>query len=211
MRTLLLKAHCALTRHWAACFHTRDLTWSSRWPLESALTLQGSVQVSSICCATATWGDLTCPVPRTPAALPGSTPHSSLLPSWLEYMPPDLGTASQTHIQARSQIQPEIFHWNRGHNQGAQRLQCYLAWFYKFKPLNLQIQCNSYQITNTSLHWIRTKKIFNLYANKQTKKPQIAKAILRKMEPEKSGSLIQSILQSYSNQNNMVWGTKPDI
>ena len=42
-----------------------------------------------------TWGDLACPVPRTPAALPGSTPHSSLLPSWSEYMPPVLSNPAR--------------------------------------------------------------------------------------------------------------------
>ena len=154
-----------------------DLTWSSWWPLQSVLTLQRTVQVSSICCITTTWGDLACPVPRTPAALPGSTPHSSLLPSWSEYMPPDPGTASQTHIQACSQIQPEIFHWNRGHNQGVQHLQCYLVWFYKFKPLNLQIQCNSCQITSGFFH--RNKKK-NQNLLRTHKRHWIAKAIWKK-------------------------------
>ena len=65
-------------RRWAACFHMHDLPWSSRWPLESVLTLQRSVQVSSICCSTTTWGDLACPVLQTPAAVPVSTPHSCL-------------------------------------------------------------------------------------------------------------------------------------
>ena len=38
---------------------------------------------------------------------------------------------------------------------------------------NLQIQCNPYQTTNSILHRIRTKKIYNLYGN--TKDPEYPK------------------------------------
>ena len=42
---------------------------------------------------------------------------------------------------------------------------------------NLQIQCNTYQITNGILYRIRTK---NVTICMETQKPRIAKAILRK-------------------------------
>ena len=44
---------------------------------------------------------------------------------------------------------------------------------------NLQIQCNPYQATNSIFQRTRTNTFYNLYGN--TKKTQIAKAILRKM------------------------------
>ena len=43
---------------------------------------------------------------------------------------------------------------------------------------NLQIQCNPYQATSGIIHRTRTNKFHNLSGN--TKKPRIAKAILRK-------------------------------
>ena len=42
---------------------------------------------------------------------------------------------------------------------------------------NLQIQCNSYQITNGIIHRIRTK---NFTIRMEHRRPRIAKAILRK-------------------------------
>ena len=42
---------------------------------------------------------------------------------------------------------------------------------------NLQIQCNSYQITNDIFHRTRTK---NFTIHMETQRPQIAKAVIRK-------------------------------
>ena len=74
---------------------------------------------------------------------------------------------------------------------------------------NLQIQCNTSQITNGILHRIRIK-IFAMFM--ETQKTMLAKAILKKKkrELEQSSSWLHTILQSYSNHNSMVLAQKTE-
>ena len=69
----------------------------------------------------------------------------------------------------------------------------------------LQIQCNPYQITNGIFHKTRTKN-HSSYGNTKDLKPR--QSWERRMEPEKSTFLTQTILQSYSHQDCMVLAQK---
>ena len=67
---------------------------------------------------------------------------------------------------------------------------------------NLQIWCNPYQITHDVFHRIRTK---NFAICMETQKTSNIKAILRKKKSWRNQALLlQTILQSYSNQDGMV-------
>ena len=71
---------------------------------------------------------------------------------------------------------------------------------------NLQICCNPYQITHDVFHRIRTKK---LAICMETQKTSNSKAILRKKNSWRNQALLlQTILQSYSNQDGMVLALK---
>ena len=69
---------------------------------------------------------------------------------------------------------------------------------------NLQIQCNPYQITNGIFH--RTEQKISQFIWKH-KRPQIAKAVLRRMELEESSFLTSAYttkLQSSHSEHGMV-------
>ena len=72
---------------------------------------------------------------------------------------------------------------------------------------NLQIQCNPYQITNDIFHRIRTKNFTICMETQKTLNSQ------SNLEKEKwswrnQAPGLQTILQSYSNQDNMVLAQK---
>ena len=72
---------------------------------------------------------------------------------------------------------------------------------------NLQIQCNPYQTTNGILHRIRTKNVTICMETQKTPNSQ------SNLEKEKwswrnQGPQLQSIPQSYSNEDNMVLAQK---
>ena len=74
-------------------------------------------------------------------------------------------------------------------------------------PSNLQIQCNSYQITNGIFHRTRTKNFTICMETQKTPNSQ------RNLEKEKrswrnQAPRLQTILQSYSNQDSMVLAQK---
>ena len=68
---------------------------------------------------------------------------------------------------------------------------------------NLQIQCNPYQITNGIFHRIRTKNFTICMETQKTlnsqSNPENKKQSWRNQAPQ-----LQTILQNYSNQDNMV-------
>ena len=69
---------------------------------------------------------------------------------------------------------------------------------------NLQIQCNTYQITNGIFHRIRTKNVTVCIETQKTPNSQ------SNLEKEKrswrnQAPWLQTILQSYSNQDSMYW------
>ena len=68
---------------------------------------------------------------------------------------------------------------------------------------NLQIQCNSYQITNGILHRIRTK---NFTIHMETQKTPNCQSNLEKEKRSWRNQApgLQTVLQSYSNQDSMV-------
>ena len=72
---------------------------------------------------------------------------------------------------------------------------------------NLQIQCNPYQITNGIFHRIRTKKFTICMETQKTLNSQSSlekeKCSWRNQIPQ-----LQTILQSYSNQDDMVLAQK---
>ena len=72
---------------------------------------------------------------------------------------------------------------------------------------NLQIQCNSYQITNGIFYRTRIKNLKICMETQKTPKSQSslekAKLIWRNQAPR-----LQTILQSYSNQDSMVLAQK---
>ena len=72
---------------------------------------------------------------------------------------------------------------------------------------NLQIQCESYQITNGIFHRTRTKKNHNSYENTKNLNSQ---STLEKEEWSwrNQPSWLQIILQSYSHQDSMVMAQK---
>ena len=72
---------------------------------------------------------------------------------------------------------------------------------------NLHIQCNPYQITKGIFYRTRKKILKFVWRHKR---PQIAKAILRekKWSWRNQTPWLQAILQSYSNQDNMVLAQK---
>ena len=72
---------------------------------------------------------------------------------------------------------------------------------------NLQIQCNPYQITNDIPHRIRTKK-FTICM--QTQKTQNIQSNLEKEKQSWKNQApgLQTILQSYSNQDSVVLAQK---
>ena len=72
---------------------------------------------------------------------------------------------------------------------------------------NLQIQCNPYQTTNGILHRIRAKNFTNLMETQKTLNSQ------SNLEKEKrswrnQGPRLQTIPQSYSNQDSMILAQK---
>ena len=72
---------------------------------------------------------------------------------------------------------------------------------------NLQIQCNSYQITNSIFHISKTKK-FTIYI--ETQKITNSQSSLEKEEWSwrNQPSWLQILLQSYSHQDSMVLAQK---
>ena len=72
---------------------------------------------------------------------------------------------------------------------------------------NLQIQCNSYQITNGIHHRVTTKNSTNCM---ETQKILDSQSNLEKEKWRRKNQIpwLQMILQSYSNQNNMVLAQK---
>ena len=72
---------------------------------------------------------------------------------------------------------------------------------------NLQIQCNLYQITSGILHRIRTKNFTICLETQKTlnsqSNPEKAKQSWRNQAPQ-----LQTVLQSYSNQDSMVLAKK---
>ena len=72
---------------------------------------------------------------------------------------------------------------------------------------NLQIQCNPYQITNGIFYRTRTK---NLKISMETQKTPNSQSSLegKKLSWRNQTPWLQSILQSYSNQDNMVLAQK---
>ena len=72
---------------------------------------------------------------------------------------------------------------------------------------NLQIQCNSYQITNSIFHISKTKK-FTIYI--ETQKITNSQSSLEKEEWSwrNEASWLQIILQSYSHQDSMALAQK---
>ena len=73
---------------------------------------------------------------------------------------------------------------------------------------HLQIQCNSYQITNGIFHRIRTKN-FIIYMGIQ--KTQRAEAILRETEQKKSGSLTSNYTTQLQSSRQYGTDTKTEI
>ena len=75
---------------------------------------------------------------------------------------------------------------------------------------NLQIQCNPYQITNGILHRIRTK---NLTIRMETQKTPNSQSNLEKEKRSwrNQARRLQTIPQSYSNQESMVLAQKQNI
>ena len=69
---------------------------------------------------------------------------------------------------------------------------------------NLQIQCNPYQTTNGIFTGLEQKVLKFVWRHKR---PRIAKAVLRGKNGA-GGIRLQTILQSYSNQDNMVLAQK---
>ena len=72
---------------------------------------------------------------------------------------------------------------------------------------NLEIQCNPYQITNGIFHRIRTK---NFTICMETQKTPNSQSNLEKEKWSRRNQApwLQTILQSYSNQNSMVLAQK---
>ena len=75
---------------------------------------------------------------------------------------------------------------------------------------NLQIQCNPYQTTNDILPRIKTK---NFTMCMETQKTPNSKAILRKKKRSwrNEAPRLQTIVQSFSNQDSMVLAQKTKI
>ena len=69
---------------------------------------------------------------------------------------------------------------------------------------NLQSQCDPYQTTNGIFHRTKTKISQFIWKHKR---PQIAKAVLRKKNGA-GGINLQTVLQSYSHQDSMVLAQK---
>ena len=75
---------------------------------------------------------------------------------------------------------------------------------------NLQIQCNSYQITADIFHRIRTKKKFNLHGNtKESKEPK--QLWERITELEESGTLASDYTTKVQLRKQYDIGTKTEI
>ena len=75
---------------------------------------------------------------------------------------------------------------------------------------NLQIQCNSYQITDDIFHRIRTKKKFNLHGNtKESKEPK--QLWERITELEESGTLASDYTTKVQLRKQYDIGTKTEI
>ena len=72
---------------------------------------------------------------------------------------------------------------------------------------NLHIQCNPYQTTNGIFHRTRTKNFTMCMETQKTLNSQ-SNLEKEKTELEESGSVIETILQSYNNQDNMVLAHK---
>ena len=77
---------------------------------------------------------------------------------------------------------------------------------------NLQIQCNPYQTTNGIFHRTRTKN-FTIYMETQKTLNSQSNLEKEKRSWRNQAPVLQAILQSYSDQDSMVYGTgtKPEI
>ena len=72
---------------------------------------------------------------------------------------------------------------------------------------NLQIQCNPYQITNGIFHRTRTKN-FTIFLETQKTPSSQSNLVNEKQSWRNQAPGLQTILQSYSNQGNMVLAQK---
>ena len=72
---------------------------------------------------------------------------------------------------------------------------------------NLQIQCNSYQTTNGIFHRTRTKN-FTICMETQKTPNSLSNLEKEKQSWRKQAPGLQTILQSYSNQDSMVLSQK---